>query len=80
VQSTASFANVRGIPEHLLFPLLPQATNQAGAQRTQSFVNVWGISEKPQYISLKKVFEANKADSQAHIDSFYLYHIELKIP
>ena len=35
---------------------------------------------KPQYISNKKVCESNKANSQAQINGFYLYHIELKIP
>ena len=33
-----------------------------------------------QYISRKKMCESNKADSQAHIDGFYLCYRELKIP
>lgn len=34
---------------------------------------------KPQYISLKKVCESNKANSQAQTDGFYLCHRELRI-
>ncbi len=54
-----------------------------GESDIHSMVATLGPTEgdhKGQYISLKKVCESNKADSQAQIDGFYLCHIELKIP
>jgi hypothetical protein len=48
--------------------------------RRDRCVGLKGGGACAQYISLKKICKANKTDSQAHIDDFYLCYMKLKIP